>query len=57
MKLRIATDTDKFPETGLYWIENLVDGEWKHVFSTMSFSAGGAWEAYEWQQKQKVVEV
>lgn len=50
MELRIATDKNEFPETGLYWVEQLVDGEWLEVLSTFKFTAGEAWEAYELQQ-------
>jgi hypothetical protein len=45
MELRIATDKSDFPETGLYWVEQLVDGEWLEVFGTFKFTAGEAWEA------------
>jgi len=44
MKYRIATDADKFAESGLYWIEQKDDGKWFHVFGTMSATAGEAWE-------------
>jgi hypothetical protein len=47
MELRIATDSNEFAESGLYWIERKVSGEWEHVFGTMKFTAGEAWEAYE----------
>lgn len=53
MELRIATDKSDFPETGLYWVEQLVDGEWLEVFGTFKFTAGEAWEAHELQQANR----
>ena len=53
MELRIATDKNEFPETGLYWVEQLIDGEWLEVFGTFKFTAGEAWDAYELQQANR----
>lgn len=44
MKYRIATDIKDIPDSPLYWMEQKIDGEWCHVFGTMSATASEAWE-------------
>jgi hypothetical protein len=54
MKTRIATDKNEYPETGFYWVEEFVNGEWVYVFGTLNQDAGKAWDNYEAMRKANV---